>query len=41
MAKLTNAVFNGINHGELTNVCFIDMAKAFDTVNHEMLLNLF
>ena len=37
IANFTNDVFNGINNGVLTTACFIDMAKAFDTVNHEIL----
>ena len=38
IAKLTDDIFNGINNRELTLSCFIDMAKAFDTVNHKILL---
>ena len=37
IAHLTNDIFNGINSGKLTMSCFIDMAKAFDTVNHVIL----
>ena len=36
--KLTNDIFSGINERDLTSACFIDMAKAFDTVNHKILL---
>ena len=38
VTKLTNDIFNGINTREVTLACFIDMAKAFDTVNHEILI---
>ena len=37
IANLTNDIFNGINNGLMTTSCFIDMAKAFDTVNHNIL----
>ena len=37
ISKLTNDIFEGINKGDLTTSCFIDMAKAFDTVNHVIL----
>ena len=35
--SLTNDIFKGVNDGELTTSCFINMAKAFDTVNHSIL----
>ena len=38
IAKLTNDIFNGINNRELTVACFIDLAKAFDTVSHKILI---
>ena len=38
IANLSNDIFNGINNREMTLSCFIDMAKAFDTVNHQILL---
>ena len=38
IAKFTNYIFNGINNREVTTACFIDLAKAFDTVNHKILL---
>ena len=38
VSKLTNYLFNGINCREVTLACFIDMAKAFDTVNHDILI---
>ena len=34
----TNDIFNSMNKKELTIATYIDMAKAFDTVNHEILL---
>ena len=37
IAKLTSKIFEGINNRETTIACFIDMAKAFDTVNHTIL----
>ena len=38
-AKFTNDIFNAINTRDLTMATFVDMAKAFDTVNHKILLN--
>ena len=38
IAKFTNDVFNGTNNKEITIACFIDLAKAFDTVNHTILI---
>ena len=37
IANLTNDIFDGMNNRLITTSCFIDMAKAFDTVNHEIL----
>ena len=37
IAILTGDIFEGINNRDLTIACFIDKAKAFDTVNHEIL----
>ena len=37
IAKLTGDIFEGINNRNMTVACFIDMAKAFDTVNHNIL----
>ena len=38
IAKFTNYLFYGINNKETTVACFIDLAKAFDTVNHKILI---
>ena len=38
IAKFTNDIFDGINNRNITTAVFIDLAKAFDTVNHEILL---
>ena len=38
IAKLTNDIFEGINNREITTTVYIDLAKAFDTVNHKILL---
>ena len=35
----TNDIFNAINQRLVTVATFVDMAKAFDTVNHAILLN--
>ena len=35
----TNYIYKKINERDLTKATYIDMAKAFDTVNHEILLN--
>ena len=36
--KFINDIFNAINTRQITIATFIDMAKAFDTVNHEILI---
>ena len=41
IANLTNDIFEGIYNREMTLACFIDMAKAFDTVNHSILLKIY
>ena len=38
VSYLTNDIFNSINEREITVATYIDMAKAFDTVNHTILL---
>ena len=37
ISQLTNEIFEGMNNRIMTVACFIDMAKAFDTVNHKIL----
>ena len=37
ISKLTGEIFEGINNRNMTVACFIDMAKAFNTVNHDIL----
>ena len=37
--RFTNDIFNAINRRHLSIATFVDMAKAFDTVNHTILLN--
>ena len=34
---MTGCIFDGINNRNITIACFIDMAKAFDMVNHSIL----
>ena len=38
LVKLVNCWSKNIDEGKLTGVAFIDLRKAFDTVNHELLL---
>ena len=37
--ELTDDIGMGLNNNEYTIACFIDLRKAFDTVNHKILLN--
>ena len=39
IADLTDDLFNGINRGYTSLAAFLDLQKAFDTVNFEILLN--
>ena len=38
IAKFTNDLFNGINNMKITTAVYIDLPKAFDTVNHKILI---
>ena len=38
LAHLTNKILKGFDEGLLTGMIFIDLQKAFDTINHEVLL---
>ena len=38
IASLTNDIFEGINNQRFTVAVFVDLAKAFNTVNHVILL---
>ena len=38
ISKFTEKIYKGINEGELTIATYIDLKKAFDTVNHKILL---
>ena len=37
--RVTSDWFTAINNGKISGVCAIDLAKGFDTVNHEILLD--
>ena len=39
LLKCTNDWYLNIENGTYTSVTFIDLKKAFDTVNHEILIN--
>ena len=38
VADLTDDLFQNINKNEVTLAVFIDLRKAFDTINHDLLL---
>ena len=38
VADVTDDLFNGINNNKITLATFIDLKKAFDTVNHTILV---
>ena len=38
LLHVIDSFLDNINHGELTGVCFFDLAKCFDTIDHELLL---
>ena len=39
LTLLNNEILNGIDKGLLTGMIFIDLQKAFDTIDHEFFLN--
>ena len=38
LANLTNKILKGFDEGLLTGIILLDLQKAFDTINHEVLL---
>ena len=39
MLDLLTSTFDNINNHQYTALLFLDLKKAFDTVNHEILIN--
>ena len=39
IVQFTNDLYKGINENKGTVACFVDLKKAFDTVNHNILIN--
>ena len=39
LTDMIDTWLNNMNSGKMTGVAFVDLRKAFDTVNHEILLN--
>ena len=38
LSKFTDTILDNMEHGQLTGVAFLDLSKAFDTVNHSRLI---
>ena len=38
LRRVMDSFLDNINHGEFTGVCLFDLAKCFDTIDHELLL---
>ena len=36
---ITNILYNSLDHSKPTLITFLDLAKTFDTVDHEILLD--
>ena len=41
LIDITNAILHNIDKGKLTGLAFLDLSKAFDTLDHELLLTKF
>ena len=40
LLDITNRLYQNIDKGQLNGVVFLDLKKAFDTVDHKILLNM-